>query len=110
MVSVRGGFHVIGAPQRTVPWKRRGRRRLRGRRARFQPATRRGWRPRTYFQAEGEVWSFGAVVTLRRPIERETGRLAIESLVWVDDAGTIINPLLAEGQLHGGRSRRGWGR
>ena len=34
-------------------------------------------------------------------IERETGRLVIESLVWVDDAGTIINPLLAEGQLHG---------
>jgi carbon-monoxide dehydrogenase large subunit len=35
-------------------------------------------------------------------IDRQTGRLAIESLVWVDDAGTIINPLLAEGQLHGG--------
>ena len=54
----------------------------------------------TYFQAEREVWSFGAVVTLVS-IERETGRLVIESLVWVDDAGTIINPLLAEGQLHG---------
>ena len=34
-------------------------------------------------------------------IERETGRLRIESLVWIDDAGTIVNPLLAEGQLHG---------
>jgi carbon-monoxide dehydrogenase large subunit len=34
-------------------------------------------------------------------VDRETGRLAIESLLWVDDAGTIINPLLAEGQLHG---------
>jgi carbon-monoxide dehydrogenase large subunit len=34
-------------------------------------------------------------------IERETGRLVVESLVWVDDAGTIVNPLLAEGQLHG---------
>ncbi|HUG37193.1 MAG TPA: molybdopterin cofactor-binding domain-containing protein, partial [Candidatus Limnocylindrales bacterium] len=30
-----------------------------------------------------------------------TGRLRIESLVWIDDAGTIVNPLLAEGQLHG---------
>ena len=50
----------------------------------------------------------GRGVELRRrgvavvSIERETGRLVIESLVWVDDAGTIINPLLAEGQLHGG--------
>jgi carbon-monoxide dehydrogenase large subunit len=35
-------------------------------------------------------------------IERETGRLIVESLTWVDDAGVIINPLLAEGQLHGG--------
>jgi carbon-monoxide dehydrogenase large subunit len=34
-------------------------------------------------------------------IEAETGLLAIENLVWVDDAGTVINPLLAEGQLHG---------
>jgi aerobic carbon-monoxide dehydrogenase large subunit len=34
-------------------------------------------------------------------VDPETGRLVIERLVWVDDAGTIINPLLAEGQLHG---------
>src|SRR5439155_1281388 len=54
----------------------------------------------TYFQPEGEVWSFGCVVCALS-IEAETGRLVIERLVWVDDAGTIINPLLAEGQLHG---------
>jgi carbon-monoxide dehydrogenase large subunit len=54
----------------------------------------------TYFQPDGEVWSFGAVVCGLR-IEPETGRLHLERLVWVDDAGTIINPLLAEGQLLG---------
>ena len=54
----------------------------------------------TYFQPDGEVWSFGAVVC-GLSIERETGQPRIETLVWVDDAGTIINPLLAEGQLHG---------
>jgi carbon-monoxide dehydrogenase large subunit len=53
-----------------------------------------------YFQPEGEVWSFGAVVCAVR-IEPDTGLLHIEQLVWVDDAGTVINPLLAEGQLHG---------
>jgi carbon-monoxide dehydrogenase large subunit len=35
-------------------------------------------------------------------IERETGALTVRRLVAVDDAGTIVNPLLAEGQVHGG--------
>ncbi len=35
-------------------------------------------------------------------IERETGALRVRRLVAVDDAGTIINPLLAEGQVLGG--------
>ena len=33
------------------------------------------------------------------PPLREIGRFPV--VVWVDDAGTVINPLLAEGQLHG---------
>ena len=35
-------------------------------------------------------------------IDRATGALTVRRLVAVDDAGTIINPLLAEGQVHGG--------
>jgi carbon-monoxide dehydrogenase large subunit len=35
-------------------------------------------------------------------VDRDTGHVHIERLVWVDDAGTIVNPLLAAGQLHGG--------
>jgi len=35
-------------------------------------------------------------------IERETGELRLETLVWVDDAGTIINPMIAEVQIYGG--------
>ena len=35
-------------------------------------------------------------------IERETGALRIRRLVAVDDAGTIINPLLGHGQVLGG--------
>ena len=35
-------------------------------------------------------------------IERATGWLTVRRMVAVDDAGTIINPLLAEGQVHGG--------
>jgi aerobic carbon-monoxide dehydrogenase large subunit len=35
-------------------------------------------------------------------IERATGRLTVKRLAAVDDAGTIVNPLLAEGQVLGG--------
>jgi carbon-monoxide dehydrogenase large subunit len=35
-------------------------------------------------------------------IEPETGKVAIVRYVAVDDVGTVINPLLMEGQLHGG--------
>ena len=34
-------------------------------------------------------------------IDRETGQVRLEQLVAVDDSGTVINPLLAEGQIHG---------
>ena len=35
-------------------------------------------------------------------IDRETGALRVRQVVAVDDAGTIVNPLLAEGQVMGG--------
>jgi carbon-monoxide dehydrogenase large subunit len=43
--------------------------------------------------------SCACVVTLE--IDPETGALTVERIVAVDDAGTIINPLLAEGQVVG---------
>ncbi len=45
--------------------------------------------------------AYGAVVE----IERATGRLRVLRVVAVDDAGTIINPLLAEGQVIGGTAQ-----
>ena len=35
-------------------------------------------------------------------IDRTTGEVTIEKMVLVDDCGTVINPLLAEGPVHGG--------
>ena len=42
--------------------------------------------------------AYGAVVE----IERSTGRLRVLRIAAIDDAGTIVNPLLAEGQVIGG--------
>ena len=35
-------------------------------------------------------------------VDTETGQVELQRMVCVDDAGTIINPMLAEGQVHGG--------
>tara|TARA_B100000315_G_scaffold250544_1_gene283550 strand:- start:6397 stop:8706 length:2310 start_codon:yes stop_codon:yes gene_type:complete len=35
-------------------------------------------------------------------IDPDTGKVELSSLVIIDDVGTVINPLLLEGQIHGG--------
>jgi len=35
-------------------------------------------------------------------VDTETGQVSIRSYVCVDDVGTVINPLIVEGQVHGG--------
>jgi carbon-monoxide dehydrogenase large subunit len=49
----------------------------------------------------GLVFGSGAYAAVVE-IDRATGRLTVRRVVAVDDAGTIINPLLAEGQVLGG--------
>jgi aerobic carbon-monoxide dehydrogenase large subunit len=99
VVAARGGFHVAGVPGKRVTWKEVAGAAYAGGQA-LPAGDTPGLEATTYFQAEAECWSFGTVVCMVA-VDPETGRLAIERLVWVDDAGTIINPLLAEGQLHG---------
>ncbi|MES2399311.1 MAG: xanthine dehydrogenase family protein molybdopterin-binding subunit [Pseudomonadota bacterium] len=53
------------------------------------------------YTAPAEAWSYGCVIA-RMAIDPDTGEPTIEKLVWVDDAGRIISPQLAEGQLLGG--------
>jgi aerobic carbon-monoxide dehydrogenase large subunit len=56
------------------------------------------------FAAPGETWSSGCCFAAVA-IDGDTGELRIERLVWGDDAGVIVNPLLAEGQLIGGMAQ-----
>jgi carbon-monoxide dehydrogenase large subunit len=48
-----------------------------------------------------QVFASGAYVAVVA-VERATGQVRVLRVVAVDDAGTIVNPLLAEGQRHGG--------
>jgi carbon-monoxide dehydrogenase large subunit len=49
----------------------------------------------------GPTFPFGSHVAVVE-VDTETGQVRLVRLVAVDDAGTILNPLLAEGQRHGG--------
>ena len=100
IVGVTGGFHVAGMTQRRVTWKEVATAAYGPAGQGLPPGDTPGLEGTVYFRAETEVWTFGSVICQVR-IEADTGRLVIERLVWVDDAGTVINPLLAEGQLHG---------
>ena len=51
--------------------------------------------------AQGPTFPFGAHVAVV-DVDTETGKVTLRRLVACDDAGRLINPLLAEGQVHGG--------
>ena len=55
----------------------------------------------TVFTAPGPTFPFGTHVAVVE-VDTETGKVYLRRVVTVDDAGTVINPLLAEGQRHGG--------
>jgi aerobic carbon-monoxide dehydrogenase large subunit len=52
------------------------------------------------FSQDG-TFPFGCHVAVVE-VDRETGQVVLRDQVAVDDCGTVINPLLAQGQVHGG--------
>jgi len=103
-VRLAGGrFAVAGVPDRSVGWADVAA--AAGRQA--PPGETAGLEAEHVLAPPHEVWSGGAVVALVS-VERETGVVRLERLVWIDDAGTIVNPLLADGQLDGSLAQA-WG-
>jgi len=51
--------------------------------------------------ASGPTFPFGAHVAVVE-VDTETGMVKLRQLIAVDDAGKIVNPTLADGQVHGG--------
>jgi carbon-monoxide dehydrogenase large subunit len=49
----------------------------------------------------GVGWGFGCTIA-SVAIERDTGQVDVRNMYCVDDAGVLINPLLAAGQVIGG--------
>ncbi len=56
---------------------------------------------RAVFTAPEATYPFGAHLAVAE-VDTETGKATLTRMVTVDDAGIVLNPLLAEGQRHGG--------
>ena len=54
-----------------------------------------------FFEPANNTYPFGCHISMLE-IDRETGEPKLLKLVAVDDAGNVINPLIVEGQIHGG--------
>jgi carbon-monoxide dehydrogenase large subunit len=86
----RGVFHVAGVPTVTKSWSEVA-----------ADAGDEGLIVARDFTIDGPSFPFGAHIAVV-DIDTETGEVRLVRMIAVDDAGTIINPLLVEGQRHGG--------
>ena len=55
----------------------------------------------SYFDPPNFVWPFGCHICAVE-VDPETGAVTIDRYVSVDDCGNVINPMVVDGQLHGG--------
>jgi carbon-monoxide dehydrogenase large subunit len=98
VVQADGGFAVAGVPDKKVTWRQIA---IAAYGGRVPPGTEPGLHETAFFDPRREAWGFGAHVALVS-IDRETGKPNIEKLVLVDDCGVVINPMILNGQIHGG--------
>jgi carbon-monoxide dehydrogenase large subunit len=65
------------------------------------PDTQPGLVANYFWEPPNFTFPFGAHIVVSE-VDRETGEIAINRYVAVDDCGKIINPLIVDGQVHGG--------
>jgi carbon-monoxide dehydrogenase large subunit len=88
----RGVFHVAGTPAKTANWSE------------VAVAARAAGTPLDIdetWNAPSPTYPFGAHVAVVE-VDADTGRVRLIRHVACDDAGRILNPLLVDGQVHGG--------
>jgi carbon-monoxide dehydrogenase large subunit len=65
------------------------------------PNTEPGLQSTHFWEPPNFVFGFGAHIVIT-DIDKETGQIKIRRYVAVDDCGNILNPLIVDGQVHGG--------
>ena len=99
MVFVDGGAHVAGSPDKSVDWASIAK-------AAYQSHTSPddvdgGLEAHTSFSPGNATWPFGTHVALVE-VDPETGNVELLEYHGVDDCGEVINPMIVNGQIHGG--------
>ncbi|MEI6298552.1 MAG: xanthine dehydrogenase family protein molybdopterin-binding subunit [Actinomycetota bacterium] len=87
--TVRGAFHVKGSPAPSRTW------------AELMIEIDAPLEAEVDYVPEGATFPFGTHVCVVE-VDVETGSVVVARHIACDDAGTIINPLLVDGQVHGG--------
>jgi carbon-monoxide dehydrogenase large subunit len=87
--TVRGAFHVAGSPAPSRTW------------AELVVGLDETLEAEVDYVPEGSTFPFGSHVCVVE-VDTDTGAVAVVRHIACDDAGTIINPLLVDGQVHGG--------
>src|SRR6058998_2356941 len=98
ILQTDGGFVVAGVPDKKVSWRQVAAAAYGGN---VPLGTELGLQETTFFDPKREAWGFGAHLAVVR-IDRETGTPTLEKLFLVDDCGVVINPMILNGQIHGG--------
>jgi carbon-monoxide dehydrogenase large subunit len=98
LVVKDGRIGVVGAPGASLPIAEVARIAYAGRElpAGMEPGLEETFR----FMPPRPPFGFGAYFSVVR-IDGDTGSVAVDRLIAVDDCGNVLNPLILEGQLHG---------
>jgi carbon-monoxide dehydrogenase large subunit len=99
MVFEAGKIYVRGSPDRAVTFVQVAQMAYRG--LNLPPDTEPGLEATSHFEPSNFTFPFGAHAAIVE-VDGETGEIALKRYVAVDDCGRVINPLLVDGQLHGG--------
>jgi aerobic carbon-monoxide dehydrogenase large subunit len=94
-----GRIGVAGSPDRSMAFAEVAGAALAA--ANLPPDTEPGLEATSYFEPPNFTFPFGTHAAVVE-VSKDTGEVRIVRYVAVDDCGTVINPLLVEGQVHGG--------
>ena len=54
-----------------------------------------------YFDPPNTTWPFGTHICVVE-VEKDTGSVMVKKYLAVDDVGNVVNPMIVDGQIHGG--------
>lgn len=101
VVAANGRFFVKGAPSRALTWEDIARAAHAQVAARLPESSNPGLEATVSYHPPSAAFSNGVHVAMVE-VDRRTGQLAVMRYVIAEDCGPIVNPLIAEGQTHGG--------